>query len=230
MSAVLAKVITEDGVEGMGRFYSCYRGIVTKNIDPANKLRLKVHVPEVNGINLWATCKGIYGSTNSGFKFLTPKIGDVVWVEFEHGDLSKPVWSYHGWAKDEIPEVLNDPNAIGFVTPNGTVVNYNTESEHLDMYIVGTTALYTTGQLDIFSEDLVRINAGNNEGVVNINELTSKLNNLVKELESLKQMVNTHTHVGVTTGGGISGPTSSPYNNTFSTFNKSDYEDTKFTH
>ena len=46
----------------------------------------------------------------------------------------------------------------------------------------------------------------------------------------LKTDYNTHTHTGVTTGPGTTAPPVMPHNNTFSTFNKSDYEDTKFTH
>ncbi len=36
-------------------------------------------------------------SINNGFKYLAPKVGDIVFVTFEFGDPTKPLWEYHGW-------------------------------------------------------------------------------------------------------------------------------------
>lgn len=230
MSEVIAQIVTEQGIEGLGRYYSSYRAYVTKNVDPQGQGRIKVCVPEVNGVILWAISKGQHGGFNSGFKYLTPAIGDIVWVEFEGGDLSKPIWSYYGWAQGEIPIELHDPNVMGFVTPNGNVVTLDESDNHLDIYVKGSISVHCDGIVDISSANQVRINSGNNGGVINIEDITNKLNQLVKELEQLKTDYNTHTHTGVTTGPGTTAPPVMPHNNTFSTFNKSDYEDTKFTH
>ena len=77
-----AKLITEDGLEGLGRYYSVYRGIVVDNDDQEKHMnRIKVCCPEVmNGIISWAYPKGQHGSINNGFKFLAPKVGDIVFV------------------------------------------------------------------------------------------------------------------------------------------------------
>ena len=228
MDEVLAQVITEQGIEGLGRYYSSYRAYVTKNVDPQGMGRIKVCVPEVNGVILWAISKGQHGGFNNGFKYLTPHIGDTVWVEFEGGDLSKPIWSYYSWAKGEIPIELHDPNVMGFVTPNGNIVTLDESDNHVDVYIKGSVSVHSDDIIDISSAKQMRINSGNNGGVINIEDITNKLNGLVKEIEQLKAAYNSHTHTG-----NSGSPTSSPiipYNNTFSTFNKSDYEDPKFTH
>lgn len=227
MDDTIAKVITEQGVEGLGRFYSTYRGYVTKNDDPLGMNRVKVCVPEVRGIILWALPKGQQGSFNSGIKWLTPKIGDTVWVSFEGGDISKPIWEYYGWASGETPIELDDKDVIGFKSPNGNIIILDETDGHLDVYIQGDITIHSPGIVDISSNTRVRVNSGNNDGVINIKELTDKLNKLVEELESLKSSYNAHVH---TTSMGITSPINIPYNNSFSKFDKNDYEDTKFTH
>lgn len=76
----------------------------------------------------------------------------------------------------------------------------------------------------------VIVNQGNNDGIININELTQKLNQLVSEIESLKAQYNSHTHSGIQSGPAVSGPVITPVTKPFSTFNKTDYEDSKFVH
>ena len=50
MSYETAKIITDEGLEGLGRYYSVYRGIVVDNNDvEKNMNRIKVCVPEVMG-------------------------------------------------------------------------------------------------------------------------------------------------------------------------------------
>ena len=70
-----AKLITEEGLEGLGRYYSVYRGIVVDNDDQEKHMnRIKVCCPEVmSGIISWAYPKSQHGSINNGFKFLAPK-------------------------------------------------------------------------------------------------------------------------------------------------------------
>ena len=224
MDDTIAKVITEQGVEGLGRFYSTYRGYVTKDDDPLGMNRVKVCVPEIRGIILWALPKGQQGSFNSGIKWLTPKIGDTVWVSFEGGDISKPIWEYYGWASGEAPVELDSKDIVGFKTPNGNVIILDETDGHLDVYIKGDITIHSPGIVDISSNTQVRVNSGNNGGVINIQELTDKLNSLVNELELFKTQFNSHVHSGPTS------PPITPHNNLFSKFEKNDYEDTKFTH
>lgn len=75
--------------------------------------------------------------------------------------------------------------------------------------------------------DKVIINGGNNDGLVNIVDLTTKLNQLISEIKTLKQDYVSHTHP--TPSGPSSAPTV-PFTGTFSNFNKTDYEDINVTH
>lgn len=86
------------------RFYGKYRGLVTVNVDPQNQGRLKATVPEVLGEipSSWALPCAPYAGTGAGF-FAVPPIGAGVWIEFEAGNVSRPIWTGTWWATGEVP-------------------------------------------------------------------------------------------------------------------------------
>ncbi len=87
-----------------GHFFGKYRGTVSDNADPTNRGRLKVSVPSVLGtIESWAMPCVPYAGKSVGFYSL-PKRGAGVWVEFEAGDPSYPVWVGCFWGDNELPD------------------------------------------------------------------------------------------------------------------------------
>ena len=78
----------------MEGFYGKYRGIVTDNGDPSDLGRLKARVPELLGREEtgWALPCAPYAGDGSGL-YALPEPGTGVWIEFEAGDLSRPIWS-----------------------------------------------------------------------------------------------------------------------------------------
>jgi type VI secretion system (T6SS) baseplate-like injector VgrG len=86
------------------RFYGKYRGIVLNNQDPLRIGRLQAIVPEVLGEipSGWALPCTPYSGTGAGF-YAVPMIGAGVWIEFEAGDASRPVWVGGWWATGEVP-------------------------------------------------------------------------------------------------------------------------------
>lgn len=72
-------------------------------------------------------------------------------------------------------------------------------------------------------------NSGVLGGLINISQLTTKLNGLVTEVNAIKTKFNTHKHVGVSTGAGISGITNTLASDA-TAFDKADYEDEKIKH
>ena len=86
------------------RFYGKYRGIVINNQDPDNLGRLQATIPEVLGEfpSGWAAPCAPYAGTQAGF-FAIPPVGAGVWMEFEAGDPSRPVWSGAWWGLAEVP-------------------------------------------------------------------------------------------------------------------------------
>jgi len=84
------------------RFYGKYRGTVTE-IDQST-LRIKAKVPAVLGTQATGWCRHCvpYAGQGVGLLFL-PEIGSGVWIEFEGGDVSCPIWVGCYWRDGEIP-------------------------------------------------------------------------------------------------------------------------------
>jgi Type VI secretion system/phage-baseplate injector OB domain len=82
-------------------FYGKYRGTVINNVDPLLRGRLLLEVPDVTGLvpSSWAEpCVPLAGPTGPPMGvYMVPPIGTGVWVEFERGDPSKPIWVGCRW-------------------------------------------------------------------------------------------------------------------------------------
>jgi hypothetical protein len=86
------------------RFYGKYRGLVTNNMDPLSLGRVQAMVPEVLGEmpSGWASACAPYAGPQAGF-FAIPPVGAGVWIEFEAGDVSRPIWVGGWWGTAEVP-------------------------------------------------------------------------------------------------------------------------------
>lgn len=84
------------------RFYGKYRGVVT-DVDPAT-CRIKANVPAVYGAakSGWSLPCVPYAGPQVGIAFL-PEVGSAVWIEFEGGDVSYPIWTGCFWRQGEVP-------------------------------------------------------------------------------------------------------------------------------
>jgi uncharacterized protein involved in type VI secretion and phage assembly len=96
------------------RFYGKYRGIVT-DVD-ASTLRIRATVPAVLGTTPSGWCQPCvpYAGPKVGFFFL-PDPGAAVWIEFEGGDVSYPIWTGCFWRDGELPAEAT-PTVRGIVT------------------------------------------------------------------------------------------------------------------
>lgn len=95
-----------------GHFFGKYRGTVIDNADKSNRGRLKVRVPAVLGsVESWAMPCVPYAGKSVGFYSL-PQAGTGVWVEFEAGDPSYPIWTGCFWGDNELPDAGGAPIKI----------------------------------------------------------------------------------------------------------------------
>ena len=90
------------------RFYGKYRATVLQNVDPEQRGRLMLTIPDVFGLmpSTWAeACVPLAGPTGPPMGvYMVPPIGAGVWVEFEHGDPNYPIWLGCRWgAQSDIP-------------------------------------------------------------------------------------------------------------------------------
>lgn len=78
------------------RLFGKYRGVVVDSQDPQGRGRLTARVPAVLGdvVSGWASPCVPYTGADAG-SLIVPPPGTTVWIEFEAGDISLPIYS--GW-------------------------------------------------------------------------------------------------------------------------------------
>jgi len=83
-----------------GRYFGKYRAWVTNRSDPKELCRILLKCPAVLGTEEelgWALpSPAAGGGVNTGDVNI-PQINDIVWVEFEEGDPSRPLWAPGMW-------------------------------------------------------------------------------------------------------------------------------------
>lgn len=79
-------------------YYGKYRGVVIDTNDPMRLGRLRARVPDVPGEDSTAWALPCLPPIASGGPSLVmPAVGSMVWIEFERGDPSYPIWSGCFW-------------------------------------------------------------------------------------------------------------------------------------
>jgi hypothetical protein len=89
------------------RYVGKYRGVVHDNADPDHRGRIQAIVPRLLGPSTptgWALPSAPYAGPDQGL-FTVPDKGAAVWVEFEEGDLSRPIWSGGFWGAPQDADV-----------------------------------------------------------------------------------------------------------------------------
>lgn len=180
----MIRIIQKYGIEYLGRYYSIYRGYVMKNGDPDHLGRILVSVPGIaSGIKVWARPGEFHGGTLYGSKGLTPQVGEVVYVEFEYGDPMRPIWYYHGWGVEEVPEELQDNNTVGLITPSGNKVYLKEEEGLLKIFVNEKVDVRVKDGCSItMDKEQVVVNGGDNREVMNIDYFESFVDAVLKDL------------------------------------------------
>ncbi len=126
------------------RFYGKYRGTVTE-VD-ASTMRVKASVPAVlpSSPTGWAMPCVPYAGPQVGFLML-PEIGSGVWIEFEGGDVSYPIWTGMFWLSGDLPSKA-DANVKTLLTDAGSLTfDNNAKSITLTDANQNTITLDSTG-------------------------------------------------------------------------------------
>ncbi len=113
------------------QYFGKYRGLVVDNADPENRARVTLQVPEVLGseaVSHWAEpCLPFGGLADQGL-FLVPEVGAQVWVEFEAGNVNKPIWTGTVWQQSgDVPSEAADrsPHMRQLKTPSGQILSFD---------------------------------------------------------------------------------------------------------
>ena len=96
------------------QYFGKYRGTVVNNFDPEQRGRIQAIVPATGTLvpTSWALpCLPIAGKQQG--MFALPQMGAGVWIEFEGGDLDKPIWTGGFWGiVAEVPTFALAPPPI----------------------------------------------------------------------------------------------------------------------
>jgi len=103
-------------------FYGKFRGVVSDIHDPLMIGRIRAKVADVTGDDEtgWAMPCFPFGGSGMGF-FALPKKGAGVWIEFEHGDPDRPIWSgcWYGSVADVPTDLLAPPYQKAMIKTSG---------------------------------------------------------------------------------------------------------------
>jgi uncharacterized protein involved in type VI secretion and phage assembly len=87
------------------QYWGKYRATVVDNADPDGLGRLSVTIPVLDIDKTgWAMPCVSYAGPHLG-SYAMPPVGAGVWIEFEHGNASLPVWTGCFWGDKEAPVV-----------------------------------------------------------------------------------------------------------------------------
>lgn len=201
------KIITY-GLEIFGRYYGSYRAFVVSNEDELKMNRIQLIIPHLNATAVdetWAWPQGVWGGDGYGMQLL-PKVGDMVWVEFEYGDPDYPVWKHAGYSKDELPDEFVTPDHYGFKTPRGTIILVNDNKDEEEILV----KLNNNDEwLKVIKEELeiqakiIKLGKDGQEWAVMGETLLSKMDSIMDKLDQTYKATLTHIHP---TNVGPSGP------------------------
>lgn len=110
--------------------YGKFRGFVTDNQDPEKRARVRLSIPSVlnEQESDWALpCMPFGGGSAYGF-FAVPEVGAQLWVEFEEGDIDRPIWTGSFWQQSsDVPEdaSIDEPTTRLLQTPSGHIFQFD---------------------------------------------------------------------------------------------------------
>jgi len=148
-------------------YFGKYRGLV-KNVDDPLKIgRVTATVPEIYGEEEcpWALPAVPFAGNKHGL-VLIPEVNDGVWIEFEAGDISRPIWTGFWWASDELDDV-SKTRARALVTSEGHKLVLDDKGNEIQL-------LHSKGAEMKMTEDDITLTIGGTEIKLTKNDLTLK--------------------------------------------------------
>lgn len=125
----------EETVIRLARFvdekrFGKFRGTVVDNQDPQKRGRLKLRIPSVlaDQDSDWALPCLPYGGLDQQGMFFVPDVEAQVWVEFEEGDISRPLWVGTFWQQQgDVPTDASrgEPTTRMFRTSSGHILQFD---------------------------------------------------------------------------------------------------------
>ena len=133
-----------------GERYGLYRAKVVERNDERQRGRIKVQIPSVSGEGKSQWVEACMNTAyDGGGDIAVPKVGDTVWIAFEEGDITKPVYvgNFFSAFKTPLKDYDEDTRVISWDN-----CRIEMKGEHL-LITVGASSIDVTGSS-------VKINSG----------------------------------------------------------------------
>lgn len=133
-----------------GERYGLYRAKVVERDDERQRGRIKVQIPSVSGEGKSQWVEACMNTAyDGGGDISIPKVGDTVWIAFEEGDITKPVYVGNFFSAFKTPLKNYDQDTRVISWDNCRI---EMKEEHL-LITVGASSIDITGSS-------VKINSG----------------------------------------------------------------------
>jgi hypothetical protein len=187
------------------RFYGKFRGTVTNNQDPLSQGRIKAKVPDVlrDVETGWALPAAPYSGNGVGV-YTVPAVDAAVWIEFEAGDVSSPIWTGCWWSKDQLPKdetgSATTPDRKIIRTEQGLLLSFDDGGKTIALSDSNGNNLLKfqidQGHIKMQAGTKIVIEAPQIELVENATHPLVFGDNLLTYLNQLVNLFNTHVHPG----------------------------------
>jgi len=162
------------------KFYGKYRGIVTKIGTSRNDVGvISVKIPDVFHEVEIPLAQPVLQFAGKDWGFAAfPKEGDGVWIEFEGGNQSKPIWTGGYWfTKNEMPNSV-DWDTISLVSRFGHKIIMDDKNKKLSL-------VHSSGPEINLTADKIIFKVGNTEVVISKTGL--KINEDLFEVDTSRE-------------------------------------------
>ncbi|MCX4247464.1 phage baseplate assembly protein V [Paraliomyxa miuraensis] len=140
----------QPGVVSNRKYYGKHRGTVVNNVDPMFRGRLLVQVPSVVGLQpVWALPCVPYAGVQQGL-FALPDPGTPVWIEFEEGDPSLPIWVGCFWKPGDLLPTDAIPT-VKFFKAKGLSIRFDEAIQQIVISAPGTSVRIDPTQILLVS-------------------------------------------------------------------------------
>ncbi|MCY7399448.1 MAG: phage baseplate assembly protein V [Nocardioides sp.] len=191
------------------RHYGKYRGIVADTDDPRHQGRIRVRVPEVlaDVDSGWALPCAPYAGDTTG-AYAVPAVDSGVWVEFEAGDVSRPIWVGCWWGADKLPTdeegTMATPGVKVTRSEEGLLLAFHDDSQVIALSDSDGSNLLRievqSGKITVKASSKVIVDAPAIELVDGASHAAVFGDKLNTYLNQLVQSINTHMHPGQVAG------------------------------
>ncbi|MEA2147682.1 MAG: hypothetical protein QOF37_3020 [Thermoleophilaceae bacterium] len=187
------------------RHFGKYRGLVSDNSDPEHRGRIRARVPEIlqDVETGWALPALPYSGANQGVWTIPPS-GAGVWIEFEAGDVSRPIWTGCWWGDGERPKTESGTEATPAIkvvrTEKGLMVSMDDDGQTISVSDENGDNILKIdvqpGTITIKGASKAVVEAPHIELVENSTHPVVFGDDLLTYLNQLVTMFNSHTHPG----------------------------------